>query len=64
LTRALAFRGEILVIPPASTNAGCRETWRALLGAIENLALVVSTHNMVQPGGRGLAFVAAPEELL
>jgi hypothetical protein len=42
------------------------ETWRTLLWArsIENLALVVSTQNMGEPGGRGLAFVTAPEELL
>jgi hypothetical protein len=33
-TRALALRAaEILVIPPSSTNAGCGETWRALLRA-------------------------------
>ena len=37
----------------------CRlwETWRALLWAR-------SIENVVEPGGRGLAFVAAPEELL
>jgi hypothetical protein len=32
--------------------------------SIENLALVVSTHSTVEPRDRGLAFVAAPEELL
>jgi hypothetical protein len=39
------------------------ETWRTLLWArsIENLALAASNQNMVEPGGRGLAFVAAPE---
>jgi hypothetical protein len=42
------------------------ESWRTLLWArtIENLALVASTQNMVEPGGRGLAFVVAPEEFL
>ena len=29
-----------------------------------HLALVVSTHKMVGPDGRGLAFVAAPEQLV
>ena len=67
MTRALAFRGAEILVIPAGLNK--RRLWgglRPLLGArsIENLALVVSTHNMVEPSGRGLAFVAAPEELL
>ena len=66
-TRALALRGaEILVIPAALNK---RRLWENLAGSLmgaqsRNLALVVSTHNMVGPGGRGLAFIAAPEELL
>ena len=63
----MALRGaEIFDIPLASTNAGCGRLGGPSCGArsIENLALVVSTQNMVEPGGRGLAFVTAPEELL
>jgi hypothetical protein len=57
---------EILVIP---TGLNKRRLWGDLAGSLmgaqsRNLALVVSTHNMVELGGRGLAFVAAPEELL
>lgn len=42
------------------------ETWRTLLWAraIENLALVVSTQNVLSAEDRGLAIVAAPEAIL
>ena len=51
--------------PRASTSAAV-DTWRALLWAraIENLAVVVSTQNMVSARDRGLAIVAAPEEII
>src|SRR4029077_1191864 len=47
---------KILFIPPALHKCRLWETWRALLWAR-------SIENVVEPGGRGLAFVAAPEEL-
>ena len=66
-TCALALRGAEILVIPAGLNK--RRLWGDLAGSLmgaqsRNLALVVSTHNMVEPGGRGLAFVAAPEELL
>jgi predicted amidohydrolase len=41
-------------------------TWRTLIfaRAIENLAIVVTTQNLFDHGERGLAMVAAPEEIL
>ena len=41
-------------------------TWRTLIWAraIENLALVVTTQNLFDHSERGLAMVAAPEEIL
>jgi predicted amidohydrolase len=41
-------------------------TWRNLIWAraIENLALVVTTQNLFSHAERGLAMVAAPEEIL
>jgi predicted amidohydrolase len=51
--------------------AGCNkhrlwETWRNLIWsrAIENLAVVVTTQNIFGADDRGLAMVAAPEEIL
>jgi predicted amidohydrolase len=67
VTRALALRGAELIFMPAGMNKGLLwETWRTLLWAraIENLALVVSTQNMLGPADRGLALVAAPEKIL
>lgn len=67
VTRALALRGAELIFMPAGMNKGMLwETWRALLWAraIENLALVVSTQNLLGPDDRGLALVAAPEKIL
>jgi hypothetical protein len=41
-------------------------TWRTLIWAraIENLAIVVTTQNLFDHSERGLAMVAAPEEVL
>jgi predicted amidohydrolase len=67
VARALALRGAELLFFPAGLDKGrLWPTWRALLWAraIENLALVVSTQNLVEPEDRGLALVAAPEEIL
>jgi hypothetical protein len=64
-TRALALRGaEILVIPPASTGDCGRLRGLSYGHAQSRIWRLASTQNMVEPGGRGLAFVAAPEELL
>jgi len=67
VTRALALRGAELIFMPAGLDKGrLWETWRTLLWAraIENLALVVSTQNLLTPEDRGLAIVAAPEGIL
>jgi predicted amidohydrolase len=67
VSRALALRGaELLFLPAGLNKRKLWDTWRALLWAraIENLALVVSTQNMVAPDDRGLAIVAAPEGIL
>ncbi|MBW4092436.1 MAG: carbon-nitrogen hydrolase family protein [Proteobacteria bacterium] len=67
VTRALALRGAELIFMPAGVNKRrLWESWRTLLyaRAIENLALVVSTQNMVAATDRGLALIAAPEEIL
>jgi predicted amidohydrolase len=67
VTRALALRGAELIFMPAGLNKRrLWETWRTLLWAraIENLALVVSTQNLLNAADRGLAIVAAPEAIL
>lgn len=67
VTRALAWRGAELIFMPAGVNKRrLWESWRTLVyaRAIENLALVVTTQNMVEASDRGLALVAAPEEIL
>jgi predicted amidohydrolase len=67
VTRALALRGAELIFMPAGLNKRrLWETWRTLLWAraIENLALVVSTQNLLTSEDRGLAIVAAPEAIL
>src|SRR5204862_4242074 len=67
VARSLALRGAELIFMPAGLDKGrLWETWRTLLWAraIENLALVVSTQNMVSTDHRGLAIVAAPESIL
>jgi predicted amidohydrolase len=67
VTRALALRGAELIFMPAGTDKGkLWDTWRNLIWsrAIENLAVVVTTQNLFSHGERGLAMVAAPEEIL
>ena len=67
VTRALALRGAELIFMPAGLDKRrLWETWRTLLWAraIENLALVVSTQNLVSAADRGLSIVAAPELIL
>jgi predicted amidohydrolase len=67
VARALALRGAELIFMPAGLNKRrLWETWRTLLWAraIENLALVVSTQNLLAGDDRGLAIVAAPEAIL
>ena len=67
VARALALRGAELIFMPAGMNKRrLWDTWRTLLWAraIENLALVVSTQNVLSADDRGLASVAAPEAIL
>ena len=65
--RALALRGaELIFMPAGKDKRKLWATWRALIWAraIENLALVVTTQNLFNHSERGLAMVAAPEEIL
>ena len=67
VARSLALRGAELIFMPAGTDKNrLWATWRTLIWAraIENLALVVTTQNLFNHGQRGLAMVAAPEEIL
>lgn len=67
VTRALALRGAELIFMPAGIEKHrLWPTWRTLIfaRAIENLAIVVTTQNLFDHGERGLAMVAAPEEIL
>ena len=67
VARALALRGAELIFMPAGTDKRrLWATWRTLIWAraIENLAVVVTTQNLFRQGERGLAMVAAPEEIL
>jgi predicted amidohydrolase len=67
VTRALALRGAELIFMPAGIDKNrLWATWRTLIWAraIENLAVVVTTQNLFHHGERGLAMVAAPEEIL
>ena len=67
VTRALALRGAELIFMPAGIDKRrLWQTWRTLIfaRAIENLAIVVTTQNLFDQGERGLAMVAAPEEIL
>src|SRR5215475_7236323 len=67
VSRALALRGAELIFMPAGKDKGALwSTWRTLIWAraIENLALVVTTQNLFTHTERGLAMVAAPEEIL
>ena len=67
VARALALRGaEIIFMPAGTDKRRLWATWRHLIWAraIENLAIVVTTQNMFSHQERGLAMVAAPEEVL
>jgi predicted amidohydrolase len=67
VTRALALRGAELIFMPAGIDKNrLWATWRTLIfaRAIENLAIVVTTQNLFDSTQRGLAMVAAPEEIL
>src|SRR5262245_20135818 len=67
VSRALALRGaEIIFMPAGKDKRRLWATWRTLIWAraIENLALVVTTQNLFTHAERGLAMVAAPEEIL
>jgi predicted amidohydrolase len=67
VTRALALNGaEVIFMPAGIDKLKLWETWRTLIWAraIENLAVVVTTQNLYEPGERGLAMVATPEEIL
>jgi len=67
VSRALALRGaEIIFLPAGKDKKRLWATWRTLIWArsIENLALVVTTQNLFHHGERGLAMVAAPEEIV
>ena len=67
VTRALALRGAELIFMPAGIDKNrLWATWRTLIWAraIENLAIVVTTQNLFDHAQRGLAMVAAPEEIM
>ncbi len=67
VTRMLALNGAELIFMPSGVNKHrLWESWRTLLHAraIENLALVVSTQNLIEPDDRGLAILASPEGVL
>lgn len=67
VARSLALRGAELIFMPAGTDKRLLwATWRTLIWAraIENLAVVVTTQNLFDHGQRGLAMVAAPEQIL
>jgi predicted amidohydrolase len=71
VSRALALRGaEIIFMPAGTDKRKLWATWRHLIWAraIENLAVVVTTQNIFHNADgsidRGLAMVAAPEEVL
>jgi predicted amidohydrolase len=67
VSRALALRGAEIIFMPAGTHKRkLHEGWRTLLyaRAIENLAIVVSTQNLLNDKQRGLAIVATPEQIV
>jgi predicted amidohydrolase len=67
VARALALRGaELIFMPAGKDKRTLWATWRTLLWAraIENLAIVVTTQNLFDHEERGLAMVAAPEQIL
>jgi predicted amidohydrolase len=61
------LRGAELIFMPAGIDKNrLWGTWRTLIWAraIENLAIVVTTQNLFDHSQRGLAMVAAPEEIM
>jgi predicted amidohydrolase len=67
VARALALRGaEIIFVPGGTDKKRLWATWRNLVWAraTENLAVVVTTQNLFDASEKGLAMVAAPEEVL
>jgi predicted amidohydrolase len=67
VSRALALRGAEIIFMPAGTHKRkLHEGWRTLLyaRAIENLAIVVSTQNLLNDKQRRLAIVATPEQIV
>jgi predicted amidohydrolase len=67
VSRALALLGAEIILLPAGVDKGrLWATWRTLVWsrAIENLAVTVTTQNLFSAEERGLAMVAAPEEIL
>ena len=67
VARRLALNGaELILLPAGSDKKLLWQTWRHLIWAraIENLAIVVTTQNLLNPDDRGLAMVASPEEVL
>ncbi len=67
VARALALRGAELIFMPAGIDKGrLWATWRTLVSAraIENLAIVVTTQNLLSPRDRGLSIVTSPESIL
>jgi len=67
VSRALALRGAEMIFMPAGVDKQrLWPTWRQLIWAraIENLAVVATTQNLFDPGQRGLAMLAAPEEIV
>ncbi|MFY9837006.1 MAG: carbon-nitrogen hydrolase family protein [Xanthobacteraceae bacterium] len=67
VSRALALRGAELIFMPAGVDKNrLWASWRTLIWAraIENLAIVVTTQNLFDHAERGLAMVAAPEEIM
>jgi predicted amidohydrolase len=67
VARALALCGaELIFMQAGRDKRQLWATWRTLIWAraIENLAIVVTTQNLFDHSERGLAMVAAPEEIL
>jgi predicted amidohydrolase len=67
VARALALSGAELIFMPAGIDKRrAWATWRTLIWAraIENLAIVVTSQNLFNHEERGLAMIAAPEDIL
>src|SRR4029077_11700899 len=67
VARALALRAaELIFMPAGMDKRRLWDTWRTLLWAraIENLAIVVSTQNLLSHADRGLAIGTPPESIL